>query len=370
MEEHCVLQADAFLRGRTDIENKHYLNDLVTIGSHRYVVNPPIPSVLLMPFVAILGTSFANGFLLAVALTIVNVRQIYALATLLKQRELALALTGAFLLGTGYWFCFTQSDGMWFLAHTVSFTFALAALKECFDDGRPWLMGVWLGCSFLSRQITIYLGVFLMLMLVVRSSTLSQRIRRLSEFLAAVSIAVGLYLWFNWARFGDPFDTGYAKLEQPLFLNERQLLYGIFHWLYIPANAIHMFWNGFHVQLQGEDLLSGWSMSLWGTSLTFASPFVFLALWSRLSKATKAAAWISISFMVIHILSYHANGWKQINCYRYSLDFMPLLFLLSASAIIGPNVKLWKACVVYAVVLNCLALVVVPVTNSLFRCFV
>lgn len=366
-EEHCVLQAEAFLHGQASIDSEQHLNDLVSVGENRYLVNPPFPSLLLVPLVAVLGIAYAKGFFLALVLTFINLRQIYSIAALLGRSKSALWFTGAFFLGTGYWFCFTQSDGMWFLAHTASFTFALAAVKESLGSHRGWLMGLCLGASFLSRQATIHLGVFLFLNLLLRQAPAGRKLRSATGFLAAFGVAALFYLWFNWIRFGSPFDTGYDRLEQPFFLNERQLSHGLFHWIYIPVNAIHMFLNGFHVQLLGEDLLAGWNMNVWGTSLTFASPFVFFAFSSKLPKSTRTAAWIAIALITLHFLCYHANGWKQINCYRYSLDVMPLLLILCVSAITPANVRLWKALTVYAVSLNCLALVLVPFGNKLFQ---
>jgi general stress protein CsbA len=57
-------------------------------------------------------------------------------------------------------------------------------------------------------------------------------------------------------------------------------------------------------------------MSPWGTSLTFASPFVFFALFSRINRHLKWAAWVAIVLTAVHVSFYHANGWKQINCFR------------------------------------------------------
>lgn len=366
--EHCVLQAKAFLDRRADIEpGNHSLNDLAGYQGKQYIVNPPLPSALLVPLVALLGVEKTQGLFLTAVLTIINFFLIHSIAARYGQRHQAWWLAGAFLSGTGYWFCFTQSDGMWFMAHLVSFTFLLAAVNEGSGRSRGWILGALLGASFLSRQATIHSALFFALLLLFNHAGWGARLRNLFGFLVTLGISVALYLWFNWLRFDNPFDTGYDLLRQPEFLDIRQHSKGLFHWAYIPFNAFNMLANGFCVELEGKGMLDGWHMSPWGTSLTFASPFVFFSLFSRLPLKIKLAAWLSIGLTMLHVLSYHANGWVQINCYRYTLDFMPLLMLLCLTAIRPQNQPLWKGAIIYSIALNALALVVIPLAHMLYR---
>jgi len=71
---HFVYLADAFLRGHLYIPN--ILTELASWNGHYFVVYPPMPAILLMPFVAIFGTSFYQP-VLSIVLGAVNVLLAY-----------------------------------------------------------------------------------------------------------------------------------------------------------------------------------------------------------------------------------------------------------------------------------------------------
>jgi 4-amino-4-deoxy-L-arabinose transferase-like glycosyltransferase len=364
--EHYVLQAKGFLSGRAGLAEYHGpLNDVILFEDNRFIANPPFPAMLLMPFVAVLGDD-TKGIILAALLLALAWFVLRAMATRFQPEE-ANWIAAAFILGTGLWFCFTQSDGMWFLAHTVSFTALLLAVYESLTKGRGWLAGLLLGASFLSRQTTLYSAIFLLAALWVRHREMRCRMWQVAGFALAFSAAIGFYCWFNWVRYGNPFDTGYSYLAQPEHLAIRQEGPGLFHWKYIPFNLYYLLFSVPQIEFHGLDFLAGWSMSAWGTSLTFASPFLVFALFSRLNRPLKWAAWLAIALTALHVSFYHANGWKQINCFRYALDFMPLLLVLCATAPIQEHRGLWRAGIIYAIALNALALVFVPLTNEIYQ---
>jgi hypothetical protein len=58
-QNHFVYLADAFLHGRLGLSGSGAsLAEVVNYQGNFYVVYPPMPAVLLMPFVAVFGTSF------------------------------------------------------------------------------------------------------------------------------------------------------------------------------------------------------------------------------------------------------------------------------------------------------------------------
>jgi len=63
--------------------------------------------------------------------------------------------------------------------------------------------------------------------------------------------------------------------------------------------------------------------------------------------------------MIIHTLLYYNNGYVQANTQRFSLDFLPIIIILVALSIKSIPENLWKASVVYSIILNVLALSIV-----------
>jgi len=58
---YFVPLANAFIHGHLYlIDNPSWLNELIKWQGHYYVVYPPMPAILLIPFVALFGEHFTN----------------------------------------------------------------------------------------------------------------------------------------------------------------------------------------------------------------------------------------------------------------------------------------------------------------------
>jgi hypothetical protein len=368
-----VQQAQALLRGRLAIDQP--LFDCVTFRGRVYVPFPPMPAVLMMPSVALVGVRRSNGPLLALALTLLNVVVAYRLAGRLglapRDRVWLLA---AFFLGTGYWIAVAWSTGVWFWAHVVAVTFLLLAVAEAWGRGRGHLVGLALAAAFLSRQLTLLAAIALAWRLWSHprfAGAAAARWRHLGAFAAALAAGVAAYLAFNAARFGNPFDTGYGHLAPIGYLKERFARHGLFSAAYVPFNLMYLLLQGFHVDFTSPARLSGLGIDGFGASLPGASPFVVLALFARRAQAPVRALWASIAATAAGHLLYFNNGADQHNAQRFTLDFMPLLFVLMAAGLsresAGGRARLWRGAIVYAVLLNALCLTWLPALEIAFR---
>ena len=360
-----VHQAKAFLSGNLNVQER--LHDVSIYKGKNYVPFPPFPAVLLMPCVAFFGS--VSPILIALILTFLNV---YIFVHLLKklhiERKAIPWLVLAFFCGTGYWLAVKWSHGVWHFAHVVSVTFMLLAIYEATINGRGITTGVFLGCAFLSRQLTIYSSVYLFaaLLLNPRNADRRAKIRETLGFVFPVCFCIAAYLLFNRARFDSMFDTGYSRMALLGFLKLRVEQFGLFHPIYFPFNFIYMFLQGPHIEFSGELLLKPESMNFFGTSLTFASPFVFCAFFAKWNKALFYSAWISICLTLLHMLFYYNNGWGQINTQRFTLDFLPVLVVLVALSVKNVNKKLFYISIIYSVSLNILSFFVLSAARRLF----
>ena len=364
-----VHQAKSFLEGRLDIPR--YYHDAAVFGGHCYVPFPPFPALVLLPFVALLGVTYTKTVLISIAfgvLSFIVLKRILGKLTIPPRA--ALWVLAAFFGGTAYWFCLVRSTHVWYYAHIIAVACIFLAIDEVLGRGRGLLAGCFLGIAFLSRQLSLYSLIFLLALLWEhpRHRQSSSRINNSIGFIIPVLLCFGVYCVYNWVRFGDILDTGYYHIyagydystpEQPnIFLKDRILKYGLFHPAYVPFNFIHMFLQGFHLEFDPPAFLGGIRMNPFGTSLTFASPFVFVALMARGKKTFIGAAWISIGLAIVHMMFYHTNGWSQVNANRYSLDFLPVLILLTALGTNRVKEGIWKAAIVYSIILNIAAIAI------------
>jgi hypothetical protein len=359
-----VRMAEALLHGRSWIEHRSL--DVAMHEGRSYVVFPPFPALVLVPFVAVLGTERTNVVLIGLGLAAVTLLVANRLLERLGiEPDRRVWLLVAFFAGTVYWDCLRRSQLVYYFSHVVAVTCVMLALHELFGKGRGALVGLYWGFAVLSRQMSLYLGLFFLMALAEPESG-RWRTRQMAGFAATGALCIGAYLAWNWWRFGDPLDMGYGHISPPGgLLGQRIERFGLFHPVYIPYNFVHLFLQGVHVEFREPLRLDGLAMDPAGTSLTFASPFVLAAFWCRRwQRPLLWSAWISIGLVVVHTLAYHNNGFPQSNGQRFTLDFLPLLFVLIALGSRELPGSLWKGAVLLAVGLNVLALYIVPMLSG------
>ncbi len=201
---HAV-QADAFLHGRIELDRQ--LQDAAIYKGKIYSYAPPFPAFLLVPVVAVFGVNATNPFAVKLALTVLNVFLLRGVFRRLgTDSSDSWWLTAAFLGGSAYWFVLT-AEGVWWFSQVVAVTCMLFALRAALAEVRGTLfvalralaVGLLLGCALLSRQMYLYSGVFLLVLLWTRDGpALLLRLLGAGIFSTAVAAMIGVYLWFNW----------------------------------------------------------------------------------------------------------------------------------------------------------------------------
>ncbi len=130
--------------------------------------------------------------------------------------------------------------------------------------------------------------------------------------------------WYNFARFGSPFDFGYAHIpsgESGLITDEPWFSEGLLSLSYIPRHLEVIFLGGFTLVDQAPFLRPSWS----GTSLLLTAPFLFLAVLAR--GRMVPWIWLSVALVILPDLMWGSWGFAQFG-YRRILDVVPLLLLL------------------------------------------
>lgn len=358
-------QANALIHGKMDVSPD--LFDVAVMGDKGYLPYPPAPAVLLVPFVVLFGPRADLPMLLALLLALGTVGMAIGLFKQLGiPWDMRWVLAGAFLMGTPYWFVFINSNGVWHLAHVAAVFFLFAAIRESFGRGRGWLVGLMVAGAFLSRQLTL-LALVAIAAIIVRNAAVNRRRGVLGELVSVgvvLLVGLGVYCWFNWARFGNPLDTGYGHIPLGGLFGRRVTEHGLLSPAYVPFNLLYLLIQGFHVEFQSTLMLSHPQMNPFGTSLLAASPFILVGLYSRREVWTRTAIWLSVVGMAVGHLLYYNNGNYQVNGQRFALDYLPLLIVLVGDGLSARREKgedrLWIGVVVYSIFLNWLALLIIP----------
>lgn len=373
-----ALLADAFLHGRADSPTC-FDSDCARFMDKIFVIFPPVPAVIAMPLVALFGPN-ASGFVIISALMCgVTAWAWWTIAGRLGLgREARLWLTLAFMFGSPAIYVALRGDGVWFFAQAVALALVSGAILAALDR-RLLLAGLLIGLAFLSRQMAIFLAPFLFAIARPKDARLFAFDRLffadVIRLAAPILACIAAYCAYNYARFGAPFETGYAHIaaypdeNDRNFITWRILDLGLFSKDYLVFNLAHMFLQGFHMEFGGKYMTELVRMDPMGTSLLAASPFLLFAFYMK--PDARMLVGLPIIALVCGItLFYHSNGFSQHNVQRYALDWLPVLYLLLLPAFAGETekvaerLKTFKLLTTYAIGLNVAAFAIVAITKG------
>lgn len=374
-------QADAFGHGTLSITEQAAEQalqvDIAKYQNQLFVPNPPLPGLLLTPIVYVLGTAATNLIIISFLLGIAGCIFLWRACQSIGLNNLNTAwICATFFLGTGYWSLVLAAHETAYFSQIVATICLLGGISELFSKKRSWVIGLCIACAFLSRQFTIITGSLLILELLRQEPTLtrSRQLRKLLLTGSPIVIAILLYLSFNYLRFDNPFDTGYGRIHYYGWLEERIAARGVFSYSYIRSN-LYLYLIQPPV-INWAHLNNVWQLDPldFGTSLTFASPFLIFAFAEKRQKDWSFFIWWGIIVAVFVVeLTYHDNGWRQVNTHRYALDYIPLMFIplmkfiKSVQESEGLMMRLWRISSSYAIALNVVFLVFVRLFNSVIK---
>jgi len=346
--------AQSLLHGHLSLPATNNNGDLAFFNGQLFLPYPPLPGIILVPFVLLFGNN-VNTVAIATLMSCVNLYLLYSIISKIKiGKEYTPWLIAAVFFGTGYWYALFTSHHVYAFAHITSLLFQLLIINEILGKKRWWLIGVFIGCSFLTRQFTIFYVLFAAGYIFYLHKTQQRKVSVKDALLLFLPVGffVGIYLVYNYLRFGNLFDSGYQHIIFIGVLKERVQQFGVFSIRYFLFNLYCTFIKGFNIEFDGKTYLHIKDMDLWGTSLLSASPFLIASIKAQWPKILKISAWLTIVVILLGQLFYHNNGYEQVNTARFTLDFLPLLLLLM---FLGANkIPGWllKGMITYAIALN------------------
>ena len=349
---HFVYLAEAFLHGHLDLVSRPpSYHDMTSYAGRWYVPFPPLPAIVLLPFVAAMGLATPE-VLISVVLGAVNCGLTWLMLgrvpTPMSGRT-RLALTILFGVGTVFWYS-TLAGSVWFFAHVVAVTFVTLYAIEVLGENRPAVAASLLGLAGLARTPTLF-GFPLFLAVALGSKRGGKPAAGGGSRLADVLVfgfVLGLFvvamLLYNYARFGSLLDFGYLGMQIASVLAPRLREHGQFSLAFLPENLYYF--------LVAPPLFPGRPPVIepdqWGLGIIFASPGLLYAVRGIRRSAISVGAALAALFVAIPNLLYYNTGWVQFG-YRFSLDFLPFLMILAAIGTRGRIGRLGLAAIVVSV---------------------
>lgn len=363
--------AKSFLSGRLDIPNPIENHDLSYFNGKWYPYWGPLPALLLIPFHLIMGRFIPVDYL-AIVFGSLGVILIYLIIKRINNEyfvgriseKLILLLAVFFAFGTSQIYISTRS-GVWFVSQVVSMVPTFIAfhilIKKKLSVRDYFLAAFFIATNLIDRFSLIFLAILLGLRIFDDWKFRKGNVFLLKKKLLAVAVPlitfVLIFAWYNFARFGKAWDTGYLYHNNGLD-PVKFLPYGLMSWQYIPRNLWLIFLE--LPKLTLEKLRPVLSFNMEGTSIFAVSPVYLAAILtfgknffqlSEFKNRLIIYLWITLVFLVFPLLLLFSPGLVQFGI-RYSLDFSMILIALAIFGLEGKGNPLVVLATIVAVIAN------------------
>ncbi len=313
-----VQQAYAFLHGRTWVDAPGYMEHVVWHGKS-YLLHPPLAALITLPAVAIWGLA-TNQTAVSVVVGAVSLGLVWRL---LGKIGLGLAarvwLTLFFGVGTTFWYEATLGSS-WDFVVLATIPFTLGALAEIFGEARPWVVGLLAALAALARNDMVFAWPCYAGLLLVRGRSA----RDLLSMLPWLVTAAVIFVAFNEARFGEPYDIGmwlwygqdkyrFQRSGGPLALSH--FPFNLYTVLFMAPSYSDRF-PYIHPEFLGQALL-------------LTSPAFVLALRPSFLRPATILVALAAALCAGPGMLWYANGFAQLGA-RYYVEIYPFLLTLIA----------------------------------------
>jgi hypothetical protein len=365
-----ALLADAFLHGHYDFRGC-FDQHCVAAGGLNYLAAPPFPAVLAMPFVIKSGSGFSGFVLLSILLA--------GLALLVWHRifvrlgiEPRLRLWLLVALGAASPLAETvaRGDRLALFAAVAGFLMASLAIGEAIA-GRLMTAGFALGLAFLCRPTALFLLPFVgALTLTTKARVLPPSQETLTKFGAiaiGAAVPVLFLLFYDWMRFGAPFETGQATAALSaaatpgdIVAAERIKAFGAYSLAVVPANLAAMAVQGFSLVFDPPRMVRLVGLDPAGASFLAKCPWLLFLFFAPRDRTMAFAALAVLPMLGLFAIS---SDLPRYGLGRPLIDLLPVLAVYLAVAVRPEQIVMFRLLLLVGVSLQMLTIAVMMKTG-------
>ena len=315
-------QAQSWLNFEATVPNDPW-NEVAFFKNKYYNSFPLVPSLLEIPWVIFFKRATPN-VLSAFLVMLLAMIAMYRLAVILGVTQVCAFFTALlFTFGTNLSLLILQG-GVWPQGQVFGYCFAIFGLALLVAPSR-FKRGLGYTCLSLAVGCRPFYVFMLPVFLTFENSRFNSENfqkkiwRGLLFFLPFFSILAA----YNWYRFDYPWEFGHKYLPV-----EHKLINGSFSFLYVKNNAIHVFLTLPKFLKDNYYLkFDSFGTAFWINNIIVVASFSALFL-RTISWQFKSCIIGSVGMIWCLLLLHHSNGWMQFG-YRYIVDILPIVFLLS-----------------------------------------
>jgi hypothetical protein len=315
-------QAKAWLSGKINLDENPAFLELATYNERVYVSFPPTPTVIELPFVALLGADTPNTLVLVVMSWLAFISMFLILFHFSNSGVFSIITALSFFVGTNV-FQNTLTASVWSQGQIMGLCFALYAIVLSIWSS-PGLFRVWAACLCMGLAVgcrPFYVFFIPIIIIFVLRLKYPRWKIYFSIITGLLLIAVPLAI-YNTIRFGNPIEFGHSYLPHSL-----QLEHGLFSIKYFITNVFHTFlkmpdWD-FELKIMR---FNGRGTAFWLTAPIYVVSLFYIGIKEK-NLVLKIALLFSLGMTWIGLLLHESNGWYQYG-YRYGIDLLPTFLLM------------------------------------------
>ena len=326
-DKHLTILADRFLHKKFALNPINLpAGDYADYKGWQYIYFGPMPSLVLMPFTFLFGLNFSQYYLSIASIIILFLSTYCISIKFIQSKSDSLMLANFFVFGTVFYFTSLINISS-LVVQTFGVALVTLSIVEYFSKRRWILIGLLVAAAAMTRFSLLASGLFFILM------GIHDRvgIKKLSHLILPIVAAMLLLFLYNERRFNSFIESGYSyQTMTNTYPMSSNIKFGLFSYRHIAANVYNLF-------LRGPDPLlepgGGFVMKFpylkangWGLAIWFTSP-LFLYLLKLKRNQYTFPVFVTVGILMLPSLFYFGIGYVQFG-YRYSLDFLPFLFLI------------------------------------------
>lgn len=298
-----------------------FYHDKIEFDGKNYIPFPPGASFLLIPFVY-----FDKGITqqqVSVIIGAADIALIYILLSMFTSKRNSILLSLFFGLGTSFFWSAVVGT-TWFFAHVVAIFYITISLLLHFNR-KHLLSGIFFALAALTRMPMIVAGFFYLFQLIKYKG-------KFALFLIGAFIFIPVFLYYNFLRFGNIYETGYGKVYEQYNNSKLKVSisksFGYFNYKNIPTHLYTFF-----IMPPDIDIVDGTvkmiKPSPFGMGILFTSPLLLLALLPKFKRGIELQSFITAALCSLPSFFHYSQGWVQFG-YRFVLDFIVFLMIILA----------------------------------------
>ena len=318
-----LLQAQAWLRGETALDQNYEFLELAVYNGRYYVSFPPVPAIPMVLYSLIWGEDVPGGLFQKIYIAIACLVILSEIQRSKRIRPHEAAAWAVLLCLASAMLPISLVGGVWYEAQILAFLFsvcAIAALRRNHLIPACLCYALSVGC----RPFSVVLGPVLLMMYIhnARRSAMTFRegaLRLLPGLIAGLCVA-GAYAAYNYIRFGDVFEFGHNYLPEFTRAEHGQLSFE-----YVGKNWKTLFF-GSPISINGENITInqfGFSMFLSCPIFIINAVWLVQDIWRRHFSGTKLVIVMMCAVNLLLLMMHRTLGGHQFGA-RYALELVPM----------------------------------------------